>query len=160
MFLTLPPHRSMVAADAAICWRGGWRQVRDKFVDVVDLDSGLLRQFTRWRSGCAVVTRCSAAAAGLVAAQGEDAGGGGDVPAHAGQFEALGDDGFAAGLDGAGSHFDRYLGVCDGSVLKVATNRFHFEPVESACGLRRSCQTVADRRVDSVGCAPIISITR
>ena len=27
--------------------------------------------------------------------------------------------------------FDRYLEVCNGPVLEVATNRLHFEPVES-----------------------------
>ena len=43
------------------------------------------------------------AAAGVLAAQGEDAGGAGDVPAHAREFEALADDGFAAGFDGAGA---------------------------------------------------------
>jgi hypothetical protein len=41
--------------------------------------------------------------------------------------------------------------VCNGAVLEVATNRLHFEPVESACGLRRSRQAVAEGRVDSVG---------
>jgi hypothetical protein len=38
-----------------------------------------------------------------VAAQGEDAGGAGDVPAHAGEFGALADHGAAAGLDRAGA---------------------------------------------------------
>jgi hypothetical protein len=32
----------------------------------------------------------------------------------------------------------------------LATNRLHFEPVESACGLRRSRQTIVEGRVDSV----------
>jgi hypothetical protein len=41
--------------------------------------------------------------------------------------------------------------VSNGSVLEAATNRLHLEPVESASGLRRSCQTVANRCVDSVG---------
>jgi len=39
-----------------------------------------------------------------VAAQGEDRGGAGDVPAHAGQFQALTDEGIAAGLDDAGAN--------------------------------------------------------
>ena len=43
------------------------------------------------------------APAGLLAAQGEDAGGAGHGPVHAGEFEALPDDGLAAGLDDAGA---------------------------------------------------------
>ena len=60
----------------------------------------------RWRGGGLVVRLCPdvvEAVAGLVAAQGEDGGGAGDVPAHAGQFEALTDEGFAAGFDDAGA---------------------------------------------------------
>jgi hypothetical protein len=41
------------------------------------------------------------AGAGLFASEGEDAGGAGDVPAHAGQFESLTNDGFAAGFGAA-----------------------------------------------------------
>src|SRR5580692_11346712 len=67
---------------------------------IVDLDAG-------W-SGCGglVVRMCPdvfPAVAGLVAAQGEDAGGAGDVPAHAGLFEALADHRLAAGFDDAGA---------------------------------------------------------
>jgi hypothetical protein len=39
----------------------------------------------------------------VLAAQGEEAGGAGDVPAHGGEFEALADDGFTEGFDGAGA---------------------------------------------------------
>jgi len=42
-------------------------------------------------------------AAGFLAAQRDYAGGSVGVPAHPGLFEALADDGFAAGFDGAGS---------------------------------------------------------
>jgi hypothetical protein len=42
-------------------------------------------------------------AAGVLGAQGEDAGGAGLGPAHAAEFEALADDGFAAGFDDAGA---------------------------------------------------------
>ena len=61
-----------------------------------DVDLELCWWARRSCGGGLVVRLCPdvvEAAAGLVAAQGEDRGGAGDVPAHAGQFQALTDEG-------------------------------------------------------------------
>jgi hypothetical protein len=52
--------------------------------------------------------------------------------------------------------FDRYSEVCNGLGLEATTNRMHFEPVESACGLRRLpqiglCCRTAERNAHRVG---------
>ena len=71
------------------------------------------------------------AVAGVLAAQGEDAGGAGDVPAHAGQFEALADDGFAAGFDDAGA--DEHAVVAEVGVAHAVG--VGFEVRQRFCGV-------------------------